>query len=173
MGMFEVQVGVGSLDVGELTPVTAVVDTGAAHSMMPESMLIRLGLRPSETFLYSVADGQQVEYGYGMARFELEGREFYCPVIFGDEGQYLLGRTTLQIFNLKADPSKERLVTKPMGQGDVGHVNKPTEGIKKRKLNPVVGWLLVSAKIVVFALRYEGTKDAWINYSTGEVTPVE
>ena len=47
------------------------------------------------------------------------------------------------------------------------------EGIKRRKLNPILAWLLVSVKIVAFALRYRGTKDAWINYNTGEVAPVE
>jgi predicted aspartyl protease len=95
---------------GELAPVTALVDTGAGHSMMPESLLARLGLRPLETFLYAVADGRQMEYGYGMARFGLEGREFPCPVIFGPEGQFLFGATSLQIFNLKVDPVEERLV---------------------------------------------------------------
>ncbi len=110
MGAFEVTVGVGRLGGGELTPVTASVETGAAHSMIPESFLTQLGLAPSESFLYSVADGRQVEYGYGMARFGLEGREFYCPVIFGPEGQFLFGATSLQIFNLKVDPVDEQLV---------------------------------------------------------------
>ena len=110
MGMFEIQVGVGQLADGELIPVTAMVDTGAAHSLMPESLLRRLGLRPLETFLYSVADGRQVEYGYGMARFGIVGREFHCPVIFGPEGQYLFGATSLRIFNLMVDPVEERLV---------------------------------------------------------------
>ena len=110
MGAFEVTLGVGRLGDGELTPVTALVDTGAAHSVMPESLLRRLGLSPSETFLYAVADGRELEYGYGMARFGLEGREFHCPLIFGPEGQYLLGATSLQIFNLRVDPVEERLV---------------------------------------------------------------
>ena len=110
MGAFEVTVGIGRLGEGELTPVTAMVDTGAAHSMIPESLLRRLGLRPLESFLYSVADGRQVECGYGMARFGLEGREFHCPVIFGPDDQYLFGATSLQIFNLKVDPVEERLI---------------------------------------------------------------
>ena len=110
MGAFEVTVGLGRVGGGELTPVTAMVDTGAAHSVMPESLLRQLGLRPTESFLYSIADGLEVEYGYGMARFGLEDREFYCPVIFGPEGQYLFGATSLQIFNLRVDPVEERLV---------------------------------------------------------------
>ena len=33
-----------------------------------------------------------------------------CPVIFGVEDEYLLGATTLEIFNLAADPVNETLV---------------------------------------------------------------
>ena len=99
---------------GELTQVTALVDTGAAHSVMPESMLNRLGLTPLEYRPFTLGDGSEVEYGYGMARFGIEGRGFPCPVIFGAEGQFLLGATSLQIFNLMVDPSEERLVTKPL-----------------------------------------------------------
>ena len=94
--------------------MTAIVDTGAAHSVMPESLLKRLGLAPIEYRPYTIAHGsEEVEYGYGVALFGIEGREFPCPVIFGAEGQFLLGATTLQIFNLMVDPSEEQLVAKP------------------------------------------------------------
>ena len=114
MGVFEVQAGVGRMGANETAPVTALVDTGAAHSVMPESLLKRLGLSPLEYRPYSIADGSEVEYGYGIARFAFEGREFPCPVIFGSEDQFLLGATTLQIFNLMVDPAEGRLVTKPL-----------------------------------------------------------
>ena len=114
MGAFEVTVGIGRVEGGELTPVTAMVDTGAAHSMMPESLLRRLGLMPLEYSPFTIADSTEREYGYGMARFGLDGREYPCPVIFGAEGQYLLGRTGLQIFNLTVDPVEEQLVTKSL-----------------------------------------------------------
>ena len=42
---------------------------------------------------------------------------------------------------------------------------------KTRKLNPIWAWLLVSGKIVVHALRYGGSKGAYINYTTGELIP--
>ena len=114
MGLFEVQVGVGRMGNDETAPVTALVDTGAAHSLMPESLLKRLGLTPLEYRPYSMADGREVEYGYGIASFAYEGREFPCPVIFGSGDQFLLGATTLQIFNLMVDPAAERLVAKPL-----------------------------------------------------------
>ena len=106
--------GVGRMGAAELTPVTALVDTGAAHSVMPDSLLAQHGIAPLEYRLFTIAGGSEVEYGYGMALFGIDGREFPCPVIFGAEGEFLLGATTLQIFNLMVDPSEERLVTKPL-----------------------------------------------------------
>ena len=114
MGVFEITVGVGRIGAVELTPVTALVDTGAAHSVMPESILTRHGVSPLEYRAFAIADGNEVEYGYGMALLGLDGREFPCPVIFGPEDQFLLGATTLQIFNMIVDPSEERLVAKPL-----------------------------------------------------------
>ena len=106
--------GVGRAAAVELTPVTALVYTGIAHSVMPESLLSKHGIAPLEYRLFAVAGGNEVEYGYGMAQFGIDGREFHCPVIFGADGEYLLGATTLQIFNLMVDPAEERLVAKPL-----------------------------------------------------------
>ena len=39
MSMFKVSIGVGHPDGGDLAPVHPVVDTGAAHSMLPESLM--------------------------------------------------------------------------------------------------------------------------------------
>ena len=114
MGLFEVTVGVGRIGAAELTPATALVDTGAAHSVMPESLLAKHGIAPLEYRLFAIAGGNEVEYGYGMAQFGLDEREFPCPVIFGVDGEFLLGATTLQIFNLMVDPAEERLVAKPL-----------------------------------------------------------
>ena len=110
MGAFTVTIGIGNPGGGDLVPVAAMVDTGAAHSMMPESLLSRLRLEPSERFRYTLADGSEVEYGYGMARFGIDDREWPCPVIFGPDDEYLLGATTLEIFNLMADPVGQRLL---------------------------------------------------------------
>ena len=109
MGILEVRIGLGRLDGGDLAPLKAMVDTGAAHSMMPESLLASLSLTPLETQSFVLADGRKVEYGYGMARIAIEDKERPCPVIFGPEGNYLLGASTLEIFNLVVDPAGERL----------------------------------------------------------------
>ena len=50
-------------------------------------------------------DGSRAEYGVGEARFNIEGQEQTCPVIFGPEDKYLLGATTLEDFDLVVDPT--------------------------------------------------------------------
>ncbi len=129
MGLFEVNVGVGPLNGTDLTPVSAMVDTGAAHSVMPESFLNRLRCAPLERQQFVLADGSRVEYGYGMARFGLQDRERPCPVIFGPEGNYLLGASTLEIFNLVVDSSGQRLAPAEwLSLGWGGHANGESGG---------------------------------------------
>ena len=105
MGTFRVEVGVGHPHGGDFTPVSALVDTGATHSMMPGSLLTALSLAPSRRRGFRIANGSRAEYGVGEARFSIEGREQTCPVIFGPEDKYLLGATTLEIFELMVDPT--------------------------------------------------------------------
>ena len=52
MGIFEVQIGVGHPSGGDFHPVSALVDTGSTHSVMPESLLGELSLQPSERRSY-------------------------------------------------------------------------------------------------------------------------
>ena len=110
MSMFKVPMGVGHPDGGDLYPVDAVVDTGAAHSMLPSSLLGGLNIPPLEELGFILADGSRVRYGFGMARFRIYDAERQCPVIFGPDDNYLLGATALEIFNLLVDPIGERLV---------------------------------------------------------------
>ena len=113
MGVFKVALRVGSPGPGELTYVSATVDTGAIHSMLPESLLLHLDVAPLERFSYTLAAGSVVEYDLGMARLGIESHpERYCPVIFGPEDQYLVGATTLEFFNLMVDPVAGALISR-------------------------------------------------------------
>ena len=109
MGIFYVDAGIGQAAGGDFRAVTPLVDTGAIHSLMPASVLDELGLAPDEWLAFTLADGSAVEYGYGEARFAIAGRQRTCPVAFGPDGQYLLGATTLAVFNLVADTDNGRL----------------------------------------------------------------
>ena len=105
MGTFRVEIGIGNPMGGDLRPVSALVDTGATHSMMPETLLTELSLTPSRRSGFRVSSGGRIEYGVGEARFRIEGHEQTCPVVFGPDGQYLLGATTLENFQLMVDPT--------------------------------------------------------------------
>lgn len=105
MGTFRVEIGVGHPNGGDLHPVSALVDTGATHSMMPESLLTSLNLQPTRRQRFRMADGSRVEYSRGQARFRINNDENTCPVIFGPEDRFLLGATTLEIFDLMVDPT--------------------------------------------------------------------
>ena len=109
MGIFYVDAGIGGPAGGDFRAVTPLVDTGAIHALMPASLLEELGLAPDEWVVFTLANGNTVEYGYGEARFTIAGRQRTCPVVFGPEGQYLLGATTLADFNLIADTTNGRL----------------------------------------------------------------
>ena len=92
MGTFRVQIGVAHPHGGDLHPVSALVDTGATHSMMPESLLTALNLTPLRRRGFRIANGSRAEYGVGEALFRIEGQEQTCPVIFGPEEKVPAGR---------------------------------------------------------------------------------
>ncbi|MCY3693391.1 MAG: hypothetical protein OXI54_12255 [Chloroflexota bacterium] len=109
MSIFKVPISVGHPNGGDLYPLDAVVDTGAAHSMLPASLLADLSVPAEEELGFILADGSRVRYGFGMVRFRIYDKERQYPVIFGPDGNYLLGATVLETFNLLADPHAERL----------------------------------------------------------------
>ena len=109
MERFTVAAAVGHPQGGDLRAVRPVVDAGADHAMLPASLLAQLDLAPQERMLFALADGRRAEYGIGTARFALAGRERPCPVVFGPDNRYLLGASTLEIFNLAVDPAGQCL----------------------------------------------------------------
>ena len=107
MGTFHVRIEVGNPANGEFHWVEPLVDTGATFSMLPESFLAEtLGLSPTSTRTFRLADGGMRDYGIGAGvASESKDQERTSPVIFGPEGRYLLGATSLQTFALIADTS--------------------------------------------------------------------
>ena len=109
MGTFRMEIGVAGLDGVNPTAVTALVDTGATHTMMPASLLRRLGVTPTRQRTFTMADGRKETYDIGAAMISVGEEVMPCPVIFGREGRYLLGATTLENFDLAVDPVNQRL----------------------------------------------------------------
>ena len=110
MGVFSVNIEVGNPDGGDMVEVSVVVDTGATHTMLPESLLAQIRIQPMLTRNFRFADGNEQMRGVGFCGIAWEGDEAVCPVIFGPEGKYLMGATTLEIFDLAVEPGEHRLV---------------------------------------------------------------
>jgi aspartyl protease family protein len=111
MGTFSVDIEVGSATSGRVVKATALVDTGATHTLFPRRILVELGVRPIDRIAFELADQRTVEYEVGEARLRLNGRERTTLVVFGPEDAApLLGATTLELFNLAVDPVRQQLV---------------------------------------------------------------
>jgi len=91
MGTFYVDIGVGHPLGCDFLPASTNAHTGSTHSVMPESLLASLSLAPMERRTYRIVDGNFIQHGVGDARFRIDDRERTCTVLFGPEGQYLLG----------------------------------------------------------------------------------
>ena len=111
LGTFYWPMEVSSPDGSRWETVQALVDTGASHSVLPASMLRRLGVIPFRTVLYRIGDGRRVEREIGETKLRVNGLEATRIVAFGDDNvPPLLGADTLQGILLVVDPVDERLV---------------------------------------------------------------
>ena len=110
MGTFSVQLTVGNPSFATRETVDALVDTGATFSVMPSSLLRRLGIEPTRTRRLRLANGQVEERQAGMAFFEVDGIDGEAMVVFGPENLYLLGATTLEVLLLVVDPINKQLI---------------------------------------------------------------
>ena len=112
----KVKIGVrGGKNGGGSVEASAMVDTGATDTVLPPSILRRVGVEVEARRRFTLADGSHVELGVGEARLSLNNQEWTCPVVFGtDEEQALLGATTLEIFNLMVDPVLGELVPRQL-----------------------------------------------------------
>ncbi|MXW94930.1 MAG: hypothetical protein F4110_11825 [Acidimicrobiaceae bacterium] len=111
MGTFTVKLGVADPLGRRYEEVEAMVDSGAAYTVLPASILEGLGVKPRDTRGFVLADGRRVERRFGHTWMRLDGKEDVSPVVFWDEGSVpLLGAVTLEIFALAVDPLNGRLV---------------------------------------------------------------
>ena len=95
--------------------VKFLVDSGALYSVVPASVLRRLGIEPGKSKSFILADGTEVKRSLGQALFRLNGEEAASPVIFGAAGDsVLLGSVSLGAFGLMLDPLKRELRPLPM-----------------------------------------------------------
>ena len=111
MGIFYVDMEIGDPQGDRFEPVRVLVDSCAAYTILPSSLLDKLSVEPHDTRNFQMADGRVIRRGYGRTWIRLDGREEISPVIFWDEGTIpLLGAVTLEIFGFGIDMVNRRLV---------------------------------------------------------------
>lgn len=87
-----------------------LVDSGAHYTVLPAAMAKTLGLKPSYSQKFSLADGRIMERKISAAIVRLKGREMPAPVVIGEQNDSaLLGVTTLESFGLMLDPFERKL----------------------------------------------------------------
>ena len=86
------------------------MDTGAGHTVLPASLLRRLGVVPCRTVLHRTAGGSRIPREIGETNLRVNGLEAIRIVAFGDDDlPPLMGADTLQGILLAVDPVEERL----------------------------------------------------------------
>ena len=87
-----------------------LVDSGATYTVVPSSILKKLGVKPHGEEEFSLADATHIKRKIGSVLYEYEGVERAAPVIFGEKGDSnLLGIFTLEALGLTLDPLKRTL----------------------------------------------------------------
>jgi len=83
--------------------------TGAVYTVPPRSLLEEMGVKSAGERGFKLADNQIVERDAGIVGIEVQGVRAHTIAVFGDEGVYLLGVTTLEELGLEVDPVKGEL----------------------------------------------------------------
>ena len=101
---------VGDQSGGRFETVDALVDTGATYTVLPSSILQRLGVVPHRRTTFELADGRRMELEMGRTWVRLDGQQEQTLVVFGnDVADAILGAVTLEEFLLSVDPVHQRL----------------------------------------------------------------
>lgn len=110
MGYVKVKAVIWNIDnPGNSREVEAMVDTGSIYTVMPKSLLESLGVKPMGRRRFRLADNSIIERDIGIVGIEIKGYRAYTIVVFGDEGVYLIGVTTLEELALEVDPATGEL----------------------------------------------------------------
>lgn len=91
-----------------------LVDSGAVYSVVPQSLLKGLSIKPTSFQEFILANGEVIKKSVGNAYFEYQGKVRAAPVVFGDKDIFLLGATTLEALGMILDPIARQLKPLPM-----------------------------------------------------------
>jgi aspartyl protease family protein len=112
MGMTHVSAHVTRPDGrGRTLRVRFLVDTGAAYTVLPRRTWRALGLAPTTTLEFGLADGSGITRSIAECRFEIAGRAATSPVVLGERNDApLFGAVTLETLRLMVNPLTREVV---------------------------------------------------------------
>jgi len=111
MATFQQDIDVATIDGSRSKKLAAWVDTGAAYTWIPGTVMEELGISPAFRRRFRLANGTEVERDCAQALVRVDGSQLITICVFGDEGsEPLLGAVTLEEMALGVDPLNQRLV---------------------------------------------------------------
>jgi clan AA aspartic protease len=116
MGLIVLEIEVGNPASPKVTQkVEFLIDSGAIYSVVPVSILEKLGIKPLSKEEFRLADGTKIIRKKGIALFKYGEKIGRADVIFGEEGDsVLLGAFTLESLGMALDPIRRELKPLPM-----------------------------------------------------------
>ena len=110
MGLTHVAVKLLNSDSQETYDEDFLVDTGCMDTMAPASALKKIGIKPVGKDEYELANGEVVEWEYGIAQLTFMGEIIGTRIIFGPEdSEPLLGVVALESAGFIVDPKNQVL----------------------------------------------------------------
>ena len=85
MGTFTWPLRITGMDGGRSVEVEATVDTGAFLTMLPAPILRELGVEPTDSRRFVIADGSSVAMEIGQAWATIDGESVTTLVAFGED----------------------------------------------------------------------------------------
>lgn len=114
MSHFDIEFRIAATDDAEQRAFQGMVDTGSTYTMIAGSILREMGIRPTDTMRFELADGSIISRDIAEARVYINGRSNWTIVAFAEEAtEPILGVYTLEGLRLVVDPVNERLA--PVG----------------------------------------------------------
>ena len=116
MGLTFLKIEIGNPAKPDVTErIEFLIDSGASYSIVPKSVLEKLGIKPLIKQRLILANGSIIIRNKGIALFKYNNRIGGADVIFGEKGDsILLGAFTLESLGLGLDPIQRDLKPLPM-----------------------------------------------------------
>lgn len=112
MGDFTVPITISPMGRRTSRVVDALVDMGSIYSVMPSSLLDRMGIEKEGEEEILDAFNQVHRLSVRVVRIAHDEKARPCLVLFGPEDQYLLGAIALEPLGYMVDPISRELIPK-------------------------------------------------------------